>query len=175
MLFYYSSWTQDLRCGELINFELKDINIEGGYLQAMGKGRKERIVPFGATSQRWLLRYLLHFRPEPFNTSIQNFFLTLEGKPLTNNGLRMIFRRIARKCGVERLHPHLCRHTFATNYLLNGGDVFSLKSILGHSSLEMVNHYLYFTSSQITAQHRLYSPMDKLKFKKNLANDNGKR
>ncbi|MFC2072688.1 tyrosine-type recombinase/integrase [Chloroflexota bacterium] len=60
------------------------------------------------------------------------------------------------------MHAHLCRHTFAINYLINGGDIFSLKEILGHSSLEMVNHYLHFTSSQIMAQHHKYSPMDKL-------------
>ena len=117
-----------LRCSELTNFELKDINLEGGYLKVMGKGAKERIVPFGASVQKALLRYLLHFRPEPFNLAIQNFFLTLDGKPLTNNSIKMIFRRIARKSGVKRLHPHLYRHTFATNYLVNDGDVFSLSS-----------------------------------------------
>jgi len=68
-----------LRCSELRNFELKDINIEGGYLKVMGKGSKERVVPFGASAQKALLRYLLHFRPEPFNLAIQNFFLTLDG------------------------------------------------------------------------------------------------
>jgi len=56
----------------------------------------------------------------------------------------------------------LCRHTFAINYLLNGGDIFSLKEILGHTTLEMVNHYLHFTSAQIVVQHHKYSPMDKL-------------
>jgi len=63
---------------------------------------------------------------------------------------------------VKRLHAHLCRHTFAINYLLNGGDIFSLREILGHTTLDMVNHYLHFTNSQITDQHRKYSPMDKL-------------
>jgi len=116
-----------LRCGELRNLEVKDVNIEGGYLKVMGKGGKERVVPFGASVQKTLLRYLLHFRPEPFNLAIHNLFLTLDGKPLNKNCVRMIFRRIAQKSGVKRLHPHLCRHTFATSYLVNGGDVFSLQ------------------------------------------------
>ena len=65
--------------------------------------------------------------------------------------------------GVERLHAHLCRHAFVINYLLNGGDIFSLREILGHTTLEMVNHYLHFTSSQITDQHhKKHSPMDRL-------------
>ena len=59
-------------------------------------------------------------------------------------------------------HAHLCRHTFAISYLLNGGDISSLREILGHTTLEMVNHYLHFTSAQITEQHHKYSPMDKL-------------
>ncbi len=68
----------------------------------------------------------------------------------------------AKSSGVKRLHAHLCRHTFAINYLLNGGDIFSLREILGHTTLEMVNHYLHFTRSQLTAQHHKFSPMDRL-------------
>jgi integrase/recombinase XerC/integrase/recombinase XerD len=107
-----------LRCSELRNFELEGINIEGGYLKVMGKGSKERVVPFGASTQKALLRYLLHFRPEPFNPTIQNFFLTLDGKPMTKNYIKMMFQPIAKNSNVKRLHPHLCRHTFATNYLV---------------------------------------------------------
>lgn len=73
-----------------------------------------------------------------------------------------VFFRLANKSGVVRLHAHLYRHTFAKNYLLNGGDIFSLKEILGHASLDMVNHYLHFTNSQITDRHHQYSPMDHL-------------
>jgi len=151
-----------LRCGEMRNVELENVNIEGGYLKVMGKGGKERVVPFGATVQKALLRYLLHFRPEPFNPAIQNLFLTLEGNPLTRNPVDMIFRRIARKSGVKRLHPHLCRHTFATNYLVNGGDVFSLQQILGHTTLEMVRRYVNLASAHVTIQHRKFSPMDRI-------------
>jgi len=155
-----------LRSSELRNVEVKDVNIEGGYLKVMGKGGKERIVPFGASVQKALLRYFLHFRPESFNFSIQNFFLTLDGRPLTKNSIKMIFQRLTAKSGIKRLHPHLCRHTFATNYLINGGDVFSLQQILGHTSLEMVRHYVSLASSQVTVQHRKFSPMDKISLAK---------
>ncbi|HEX77618.1 MAG TPA: tyrosine-type recombinase/integrase [Dehalococcoidia bacterium] len=151
-----------LRCSELRGIELGDINMEGGYLKIMGKGGKERIVPFGASAQKALLRYLLHFRSQPFNLSIQNLFLTLDGKPLTKNCVRMICRRIAAKSGVKRLYPHLCRHTFATNYLINGGDVFSLQQILGHTTLEMVRRYVTLASAHVTVQHRKFSPMDRI-------------
>lgn len=73
-----------------------------------------------------------------------------------------MFSRLAKDNDIPRLHAHLCRHTFAINYLLNGGDIFSLKEILGHASLEMVMRYLHFTNSQITARHHEFSPMDRL-------------
>jgi integrase/recombinase XerC/integrase/recombinase XerD len=151
-----------LRSGELRNAEVDDTNIEGGYLKVMGKGSKERVVPFGATVQKTLLRYVVHFRPEPFTPAVQNLFLTLDGKPLTRNSVKMIFQRITAKSGVKRLHPHLCRHTFATNYLINGGDVFSLQQILGHTTLEMVRRYVTLASAHVTVQHRKFSPMDRL-------------
>ena len=91
-----------------------------------------------------------------------NLFVSPAGKPISVNTIKLVFSRLAKTSGVERLHTHLCRHTFAINYLLNGGDMFSLREILGHSSLDMVNHYLHFTSSQIIDQHRKYSPMDRL-------------
>jgi site-specific recombinase XerD len=144
----------------------EEVNMESGYLKVMGKGGKERIVPFGASAQKALLRYLLHFRPEPFHVSVQNIFLSIDGKPLTENTVRMIFRRIAGKSGVKRLHPHLCRHTFATNYLINGGDVFSLQQILGHTTLEMVRRYVTIASAHVTVQHRKFSPMDRMSLTK---------
>jgi site-specific recombinase XerD len=150
-----------LRCSELRNAGLKDVNLEGGYLKVMGKGGKERIVPFGVLVQKALLRYSLHFRPEPFNLIVQNFFLTLDGRPLTKNSVKMLFQRLAKRTGVKRLHPHLCRHTFATNYLVNGGDVFSLQQILGHTTLEMVRRYVTLASAHVTVQHRRFSPMDR--------------
>ena len=64
---------------------------------------------------------------------------------------------------MERRHAQFCRHAFAINYLLNGGEIFSLKEILGHTTLEMVDHYLRFTTPQVTEQHRKCSRMDRLK------------
>jgi site-specific recombinase XerD len=151
-----------LRCSEMINADLDNANVEGGYLKVMGKGGKERIVPFGVIVQKAILRYLLHFRPEPFNPTIRNLFLTLDGRPLTKNAVTLVFQRIAARSSVKRLHPHLCRHTFATNYLINGGDVFSLQQILGHTTLEMVRRYVTLASAHVTIQHRKFSPMDRL-------------
>ena len=128
----------------------------------MGKGAKERIVPIGKFVQMTLWHYISQIRPKPVDTECDKLFLSRNGKPITVNTIKLIFTRLAKSSGVGKLHAHLCRHTFAINYLLNGGDIFSLKEILGHTTLDMVNHYLHFTSSQITAQHHKYSPMDRL-------------
>ncbi len=109
-----------------------------------------------------LWNYIDRIRPEPAIIGCDKLFLSPSGKPITANTIKLAFSRLARKSGVKRLHCHLCRHTFAINYLLNGGDIFSLGEILGHTTLEMVNHYLHFTRSQLTAQHHKYSPMDRL-------------
>ena len=150
------------RASELAGITLGKLYLKDGYIKVMGKGSKERIVPIGkfVTSKIW--HYIDHVRPMPVDPGCDRLFLTSDGKPISTNTIKLIFSRLAKKSGVIRLHAHLCRHTFAINYLLNGGDIFSLKEILGHTSLDMVNHYLHFTSSQITDRHHQYSPMDHL-------------
>jgi len=151
-----------LRASEAASIALGNLNLVDGFIKVLGKGAKERVVPIGKSVRMVLFSYIDKVRPEPTDPECDNLFLSLSGKPITANTVKLLFSRLARISGVKRLHAHLCRHTFATNYLLNGGDIFSLKEILGHSTFEMVNHYLHFTSSQITAQHHKYSPMDKL-------------
>lgn len=151
-----------LRISELVNLKMDDVHMDEGYLKVMGKGKKERIVPIGNNAQRVLHRYLFRFRPKLINHIIDNVFLSVNNKPLTENSMKLMFARLSQRSGVYRLHAHLCRHTFATRFLINGGDVFTLQQILGHSTLDMVNHYLHFTSSQITDRHHQYSPIDHL-------------
>jgi len=120
-----------LRLSELTGLQVADAHIDQGYLKVMGKGAKERMVLMGGLAQKVLQRYAYHFRPEPFYEDQDCLFLTLEGKPMSANAVKLIFARLAQKSGVERLHVHLCRHTFAANYLLNGGNVFFCSRYLG--------------------------------------------
>jgi len=154
-----------LRASEAATISLSNINLTDGYIKVMGKGAKERIAPIGKYVRMALWSYIDKVRPEPTIPASDNLFLSSNGKAITVNTIKLFFSRLAKNSGVEKLHAHLCRHTFAINYLLNGGDIFSLKEILGHTTLDMVNHYLHFTSSQITAQHHKYSPMDNLQSK----------
>jgi integrase/recombinase XerC/integrase/recombinase XerD len=151
-----------IRCSELTSLQLSDVHMQEGYIKVFGKGGKERIVPIGSGVQKAIQRYVLHFRSEQIDPDIEEAFLNLDGGPLTYNAMKMLFSRLAKKSGIKRLHVHLFRHTFATNYLMNGGDVFSLQQILGHSTLEMVRNYVSMASTQVKVQHRKYSPVDRM-------------
>jgi integrase/recombinase XerC/integrase/recombinase XerD len=151
-----------LRIGELVNLRMEDVHLDEGFLKVVGKGRKERIVPLGSKTQRALQRYLFRYRSRPANSVVDNLFLSIQGKPLTINGAKLMFSRMARRSGVYRLHAHLCRHTFATRFLVNGGDVFTLQQILGHTTLEMVKHYVNLASSHVLIQHQRFSPLDRI-------------
>jgi len=152
-----------VRLSELSNLTFEDAHIEQGYLKVVGKGNKERIVPLGGLSQRILYRYLFHFRPEPYSPTDNYLFLTLDGKQLTPNAIRLILTRWGKNAGVPRLHAHLCRHSFATSFLNQKcGDVFRLQQILGHTSLEMVRRYVHYSSAQDMMQGHVSSPVDRL-------------
>ena len=133
----------------------EDAHIEEGFLKVMGKGSKERLVPIGALEQKVLFRYVFHFRPQPLNEMEDYLFLTLDGRRLQSNAIKLILRRWGIKAGVPRLHAHLWRHTYATNFLTyRCGDIYALKQILGHRSLEMVDRYVHLASAPVAKKLR---------------------
>ena len=100
-----------LRIGELISLKLDNANLDEGLLRVMGKGSKERIVPIGLNAQRALQRYLFRYRPAPRHPGLDRVFLSIHGTPLTENSIKLVFTRLAKRSGVPRLHAHLLRHT----------------------------------------------------------------
>lgn len=153
-----------MRLSEVANLKEIDVHLEERYVKVLGKGSKERIVAFGAACQRALLHYYHHFRVLPAHPSVDSFFLTIDGYPVTAAAIRSLFARLSRSSGVPRLHPHLLRHTYATMFLLNGGDVFLLKQNLGHSTLAMVQNYVHIASRKAAVRSQGFSPLDKLNF-----------
>ena len=156
-----------LRASELVGLTLNDVNLDDGMVKVFGKGSKERVVPFGTKVQRTLWKYLQKYRPQPANPLCPTLFLTSTGNPITTDRLRTIIEKYARNAGIEgvRCSPHTFRHTFAISYLRNGGDVFSLQRILGHSSLEIVRIYVNLAEADIKACHRRFSPADNMKIR----------
>ena len=150
-----------LRISEVAGLKDKDVHLQDRYVKVLGKGNKERIVAFGATCQRSLIHYSYHFRVEPSYPDEDAFFLSIDGYPLSSSALRSLTERVSKASGVPRLHPHLMRHSYATQFLLNGGDVFLLKQNLGHTTLAMVEHYIHIASQKAALRSQGFSPLDK--------------
>ncbi len=146
-----------LRLHEVVTLRRDSIHPEDGYAIVSGKGSKQRIVPIGKQTAEAIRRYEF-LRPRGGSS----FFLCIDGAPVTDNTLKDLFRKLKHRAEIPRLHPHLLRHTFATRYLENGGNIYSLQTILGHTSLEMVKRYLHLANTRIRRDFSKYSPLDNL-------------
>lgn len=160
-----------LRVSELTNIELDDVNLVEGYIKIRcGKGNKERFVPIGSLVQKSIWKYINHHRPQPITQRVKRLFLCDYGIPLTKSGVQQMVRRYGKQANITgvRISCHTFRHTFAKKYLVNGGDIFSLQRILGHSSLASVRIYLNLFTSDIKKQHQRFSPVDNLAEDRNI-------
>ena len=154
-----------IRVSEAVGINLADVNLAEGHVKIkVAKGSRERMVPIGSIVQKSLWKYVNHYRPQPLTQTVTKLFLNDRGLPLTKNGIQQMLRRYGSRAGIAgvRCSPHTFRHTFAKNYLLNGGDIFSLQKILGHSSLASVRLYLNLFATDIKKQHMRFSPVDNL-------------
>jgi site-specific recombinase XerD len=147
-----------LRVSEAAGLRLGDMRADGT-LKVRGKGAKERIVPVGRTARAAIVRYLGKRGAGRLDEAL---FLGRRG-PLDARGIQQVVRRLKTRIGVSgRLSPHSLRHTFARSYLVNGGDVFSLQRILGHTTLDMVKRYVALADVDLVERHRGASPADRL-------------
>jgi integrase/recombinase XerD len=131
-----------IRAGELCSLTLENTHFKPeAYLKIIGKGNKWREVPLGKTSSAALHKYISRHRPK---SEQQVVFLSRAGEGLTTSGLFQLVQRLgnwARIKGV-RCSPHTARHTYAVSYLSNGGDVYKLSRLMGHTSVSVTEHYL---------------------------------
>jgi integrase/recombinase XerD len=149
------------RLSEIAMLKENDIDLENGYLRVMGKGGKERYIPFGYKVSRSLLKYKMKHRPVPIGTT--RFRLTHDGRPLEPGRIEKIISHYGKKAGLKKCYPHKLRHTSSVLYLRNGGDPFSLQKKLGHSSLQMTRHYANLADSDVRDRHLRYGVADRLK------------
>ena len=150
-----------LRLNEVITLKIKDVKFEQNIVTVTGKGNKRRSVPLGIQTKKVLFRYLHYYRPmEDIETGI--VFLSRYRIPLTRNSIQLIFQRLKhnKKLDIPRIHAHMLRHTFATQYLINGGDAITLQLILGHSTLSMVNKYIHVANSVVLFNKKNNSLLD---------------
>ena len=154
-----------LRLNEVVTLRSSAVHLKERYVIVTGKGDKQRTVPFGSFTAQTLEDYLLITQQarSDGNLIIKVSETHCGFEPITQATIKNMFRRLKARSGINRLYPHLLRHTFATRYLENGGNIYTLQAILGHSSLEMVKKYLHLASTRIRADFPRYSPLDNIK------------
>lgn len=148
-----------IRASELASIRLQDIHWTDSRIMVLGKGDKERFVPFQRQVKHILRRYLASRGEIPGEDHV---FVTMENLPMSTRTIQERVQDYGKAANLQgvRVSPHTFRHTFAKMYIKNGGDAFSLQAILGHTTLEMVRHYVNLFSSDVQEQHRKYSPIE---------------
>jgi site-specific recombinase XerD len=138
------------RASEICNLKKTDIDLVNHKMKVLGKGGKERMLPF---SQRTA-------------SALTNHFMSMEGTrpfPMTRTSLSQYLRRLGKRAGVLDCHPHRFRHTMAVTWLRNGGDPYTLQEILGHSTMDMVRRYINLAQVDLENAHRKASPVENWK------------
>jgi integrase/recombinase XerD len=149
-----------LRVSELIALTLDDVNLDGGYLRASGKGRKQRLVPMGEVATAQLREYRdqhrRHFVKQPSERAL---FLSNRGKPMTRQAFWKLLRRYAAAAGIDRhLSPHTLRHSFATHLLEGGADLRAVQAMLGHVDISTTQIYTHVSRARMFEVYRRYHP-----------------
>lgn len=137
-----------IRCGELVGLDLDALDLPGGLVRVLGKGRKERIVPFGAPARDALAAYLGARKGlKPKGPAV---FLNARGGRLTDRSVRtLLAQRLAAVASRQRVTPHTLRHAFATHLLERGADLRAIQELLGHASLSTTQRYTHIDAKHI--------------------------
>lgn len=155
-------YSSGLRVSELLNLEIKDINLNDNYIRCFGKGSKERIVPLGEVAHDYLELYINEYRDilkKKYYT--EKLFLNNHGKEMTRQGFFKIIKKIADEKGIDKnITPHMLRHSFATHLLNNGADLRTIQEMLGHSNISTTQIYTTVTSDILKENYDLYKRRD---------------
>lgn len=145
-----------LRVSECTGLDLGDCIIEEGYLRVVGKGGKERISPISGAALEALGAYLERARPalaKPYAKPTAAVFLNVRGGRLTRQSVHAIVADAGRLVGVDNLHPHTLRHSFATHMLEGGADLRVIQEILGHSDISTTQVYTHVSRTHIREEY----------------------
>jgi len=153
-----------LRVTELVSLKVYQVSLSEGVLRVMGKGSKERLLPFGAVAAEWLDRYLAQARPVLLGTQLNEaLFVTARGSTSGEAMTRVMFwtlvKKYARMAGIQRpLSPHTLRHAFATHLLNHGADLRAVQMLLGHADISTTTIYTHVARERLQTLHALHHP-----------------
>jgi integrase/recombinase XerD len=154
------AYASGLRLAELRNIRIEQLHLEAGFINVIGKGNKERVVPVGDKAVEAIQRYLEAGRPKLVNKkSPANVFLTKRGTPFAAVTLWLRIKQRVRRAGLTRnVTPHMLRHSFATHLLENGADLRVIQELLGHASISTTEVYTHVTGGRLREVHRTFHP-----------------
>ncbi|MDB6110288.1 MAG: Tyrosine recombinase XerC [Pedosphaera sp.] len=154
------AYASGLRLAELRNVRLEQLHLEAGFINVIGKGNKERVVPVGSKAVTAITRYLEVGRPKLVTPrSPANLFLTRRGTPFAAVTLWLHIKQRAKRSGIPRnITPHMLRHSFATHLMEHGADLRVIQELLGHASISTTEVYTHVAGSRLREVHRKFHP-----------------
>ena len=150
-----------LRVSELAGLTLDDIHFDAGYVRCTGKGRKERVIPFGETARQHIQRYLDEQRPAlaAQDQTTRHVFLTRRGKPFTRKGIWKLIKKYKAMARIDKnVTPHTLRHSFASHLLANGAPLRVIQEMLGHADIATTQIYTHVDQSRLKSVHEQFHP-----------------
>ncbi len=156
----YLLYSTGLRVSELVQLPLPACNLNAGFVRVIGKGNKERLIPFGQQAKDRIEQFLKLARPLILKGKQSNFlFVTARGTCMTRLRFWQIIRKIALAAGIDKeISPHMIRHSFATHLLSHGADLRSVQLMLGHSDIATTQIYTHIDQDRLKSIHKKFHP-----------------
>jgi integrase/recombinase XerD len=153
-------YASGLRVSELVTLKTFNVGMAEGVLRVLGKGSKERLVPFGQVARDWIERYLADARPAILaGQQTEDMFVTARGQGMTRVMFWMIVKKHARAAGITApLSPHTLRHAFATHLLNHGADLRAVQMLLGHADISTTTIYTHVARERLKQLHAQHHP-----------------
>lgn len=153
-------YASGLRVSELVAVKTFELSLPDGVLRVTGKGRKERLVPFGEEAHRWIERYVQEARgPILGGQQTDDLFVTQRGAGMTRVAFWMIVKKWAAVAGITApLSPHTLRHAFATHLLNHGADLRVVQLLLGHADISTTTIYTHVARERLKQMHQQHHP-----------------
>jgi integrase/recombinase XerD len=153
-------YASGLRVSELVTLKTFNVSMSEGVLRVLGKGSKERLVPFGQVARDWITRYLAEARGVILNgQQTEDLFVTARGQGMTRAMFWVLVKKHAHAAGIlAPLSPHTLRHAFATHLLNHGADLRAVQMLLGHADISTTTIYTHVARERLKQLHAQHHP-----------------